>query len=330
MRQLQATALGAPQDVLTVADADEPPLAPGEIRIACHAVGLNFLDVTLCRGGYPGQAAPPFTPGVEVAGRVAEVGPGVPFREGDMVLACPAMPRGALGERVVIDASLAVPVPPDADPVQLAALPVTYQTAWFALRRAGLVKGETVLVHAAAGGVGVAVTQLATAWGARVIATAGGEHKLSVCLAQGATAAIDYEKDDFVREVTRLTGGHGADVVIDPVGGDVFARSLDCLAFEGRIVPAGTAGGRPPLVDPIALTGKNVSVVGLSWGSAYPWERPAEVRTAYAELISMLGSHVRPVIDRVVGLADAPVALADLEARRTVGKVVVRPAEDPS
>jgi len=243
MRQLQAKALGAPRDVLAVADADDPPLAPGEIRISCHAVGL----------------------------------------------------------------------------------PVTYQTAWFALRRAGLAAGETVLVHAGAGGVGVAVTQLATAWGARVIATAGGERKLAVCREQGAAEAIDYQKADFAREVARLTGGHGADIVIDPVGGDVFARSLDCLAFEGRIVPAGAAGGRPPLIDPMALTGKNVSVVGLSWGSAYPFERPAAVREAYQELIGMLGRQVRPLIDRVIGLAEVPAALTDLEERRTVGKVVVRP-----
>ena len=136
MRQLQAACLGAPQDVLAVVDADDPPLAPGEIRIACHAVGLNFLDITLCRGGYPGQPEPPLTPGVEVAGRVIEAAPGASVDVGDTVLACPALPRGALGERVVIDSSLAVPVPKDADPVLLAALPVTYQTAWFALRRA--------------------------------------------------------------------------------------------------------------------------------------------------------------------------------------------------
>jgi NADPH2:quinone reductase len=182
-----------------------------------------------------------------------------------------------------------------------------------------------VLVHAGAGGVGIAVTQLATAWGARVIATAGGPEKVAVCREQGAAAAIDYQTDDFVRAVTELTDGRGADVVIDPVGGDVFARSLNCLAFEGRIVPAGAAGGRPAPVDPLALTAANVSVVGLSWGSAYPYQRPAEVRAAYEELFGMLGTQVRPVIDRVIGLEEAPAALADLEARRTVGKIIVLP-----
>ncbi len=325
MRQLQAASLGAPRDVLAVVDADDPPLAPGEARLACHAVGLNFLDVTMCRGGYPGQPSPPFTPGVEVVGQVVETGPGAPVAVGQIVLACPAMPRGALGERVVIDAELTIPAPSGEDPVLLAALPVTYQTAWFALRRAHLATDETVLVHAGAGGLGVAATQLAGAWGARVIATAGGERKTSVCLAQGAVAAIDYQADDFVRAVAELTEGRGADVVIDPVGGDVFARSLDCLAFEGRIVSVGAAGGRPQAVEPLALTAANVTVIGLSWGSAYPYRRTAEVRAAYRELFGMLGCQVRPVIDRVIGLAEVPGALADLEARRTVGKIVVQP-----
>jgi NADPH2:quinone reductase len=324
MRQLQARRFGAPQDVLAVTDAEDAPLADGEVRLACHAVGLNFLDVLLCRGEYPGQQQP-VTPGVEVVGQIVEAAPGAAAAVGEIVLACPTLPRGALGERVVVSAALTIPVPPGADPVQLAALPVTYQTAWFALRRAALAEGETVLVHAGAGGVGIAVTQLATAWGARVIATAGGPEKVAVCREQGAAAAIDYQTDDFVRAVTELTDGRGADVVIDPVGGDVFARSLNCLAFEGRIVPAGAAGGRPAPVDPLALTAANVSVVGLSWGSAYPYQRPAEVRAAYEELFGMLGTQVRPVIDRVIGLEEAPAALADLEARRTVGKIIVLP-----
>jgi NADPH:quinone reductase len=324
MRQLQASCFGPPQDVLAVVDTDDPPLAAGEVRLACHAVGLNFLDVMLCRGEYPGQQSPPVTPGVEAVGQVVEVAPGVPMMVGQTVLACPTMPAGALGERVAVSAALTVPVPPGGDSVQLAALPVTYQTAWFALRRARLAEGDTVLVHGGAGGVGTAVTQLATAWGARVIATAGGADKVSVCLKQGAAAAIDYLTDDFTRAVAEFTNGRGVDVVIDPVGGAVFSRSLGCLALEGRIVPVGAAGGRPQPVDPLALSAANVSVVGLSWGSAYPYERPAEVRAAYAELLAMLGSQVRPVIDRVIGLEDVPAALADLEARRTIGKIVVR------
>jgi NADPH2:quinone reductase len=325
MRQLQAVQHGDPREVLALVDVEDPPLRRDEIRIACSAVGLNFLDVMLCRGTYPAQPPPPVTPGVEVAGRVVEAGAEAGFRVGDTVLACPTMPAGALGERVVVKAALAVAVPSDADPLQLAALPVNYQTAWFSLRRAQVTGGETVLVHAGAGGVGIAATQLATAWGARVICTAGGPRKTRLCLEQGADVAIDYTDEDFVARARELTDGRGVDIVLDPVGGEVFGRSLQCLAFEGRIVPIGAAGGLPDPVDPMALTAANVSVVGLSWGSAYPYRRPDEVRAVYGELVGMLGNQVRPVLDRVVDLAGTSDALGDLEARRTIGKIVVRP-----
>jgi NADPH2:quinone reductase len=327
MLQLQATRHGAPQDVLSVTDAHEPPLGSSDVRVSCEAVGLNFLDVMLCRGTYPQLPAPPYTPGVELVGTVVEVGPAASAVVGQRVLGCPALPRGALGERVVIDELLTVRVPDDADPVELAALPVNYQTAWFALRRAGLAAGDTVLVHAGAGGVGIATIQLAVAWGARVIATAGGTAKTQICLDQGAEVAIDYRNVDFRGAVWDLTSGRGVDVVIDPVGGDVFTRSLEVLALEGSIVPIGSAGGVAAPVDPMALTAANISVVGLSWGSTYPVQRPDAVHAVYRELFGMLGTSVRPVIDRVVGLDEAPGALADLEARRTVGKIVVRPQQ---
>jgi NADPH:quinone reductase len=240
------------------------------------------------------------------------------------VLACPAMPGGALGERVVVDAAVAVLVPEELDPVHVVALPVNYQTAWFALERASVTGGDTVLVHAGAGGVGVATTQLALARGAQVIAVAGGARKADLCRSQGAIA-VDHERDDFVHVVDEVTKGRGVDVVVDPVGGDVQARSMGCLAFEGRLVVVGAAGGPPPLVDPMRLAASNVSLVGLSWGSTYPWLRSAAVRDVYARLFSMLGSEVRPLVDRVVGLGQAAVALTDLANRRTIGKIVVRP-----
>jgi NADPH2:quinone reductase len=217
-----------------------------------------------------------------------------------------------------------VPVPDGLDPVQVAALPVNYQTAWFALERAAVRQGETVLVHAGAGGVGIATTQLAHARGARVIAVAGGERKTQLCRAQGAFA-VDHQREDFARVVHDVTDGRGVDVVIDPVGGEAQARSWSCLAFEGRLVVVGAAGGPPSPVDPMSLTAANVSVIGLSWGSTYPWRRPDAVRDVYGRLFQMLGTQVRPVLDRVVGLDQAAVALTDLANRRTVGKVVVTP-----
>lgn len=324
MRRIEADRFGPPTQVLRLVETAEPVAGPGRLLLHSEAVGLNFLDVMLCRGDYPGQEAPPVVPGVEVVGRVVEAAPGTSFTVGQRVLSCPAMPAGALGERVVVDAAVTVPVPDGLDPLQVAALPVNYQTAWFALERAAVRQGETVLVHAGAGGVGIATTQLARARGARVIAVAGGERKTQLCRAQGAVA-VDHQREDFVQVVHEVTDGEGVDVVVDPVGGEVQARSWSCLAFEGRLVVVGAAGGPPSLVDPMSLTAANVSVIGLSWGSTYPWRRPDAVRDVYDRLFRMLGTEVRPVLDRVVGLEQAAIALTDLANRRTVGKVVVTP-----
>lgn len=324
MRRIQADRFGPPTQVLRLVETAEPLVGPGQLLLRSEAVGLNFLDVMLCRGDYPGQEAPPVVPGVEVVGLVVEAGPGTPFRVGQRVLSCPAMPVGALGERAVVDAAVTVPVPDGLDPVQVAALPVNYQTAWFALERAAVRDGETVLVHAGAGGVGIATTQLAAARGARVIAVAGGERKTQMCRDQGAIA-VDHQREDFVQVVHEVTAGRGVDVVVDPVGGEVQGRSWSCLAFEGRLVVVGAAGGPPSPVDPMSLTAANVSVIGLSWGSTYPWQRPDAVRDVYGQLFRMLGTQVRPVLDRVVGLEQAALALTDLANRRTIGKVVVTP-----
>ncbi|RIV32705.1 NADPH:quinone oxidoreductase family protein [Micromonospora radicis] len=326
IRRLVAYRTGEPTQVLSVAELpDDPPPGPGEVQLAVRAVGLNFLDVSLCRGEYPVRPEPPMTPGVEAAGRIVAAGPGAEQLLGQEVIACPALPRGALGSTVTVDATLVVARPPTMEPTIAAALPVTYQTAWFALERARVTAGDVVLVHAGAGGVGIAVTQLAVARGARVIATAGSPAKTALCRAEGAAVAVDYTSEDFVAVVREATGGQGVDVVIDPVGGDVLARSLDCLAFEGRLVTVGAAGGAPPPVDPARLIAANADLVGLSWGSTYPWRRPAAVRAAYQTLFDLCAAGaVRPPVARVVSLAQTPQALDDLASRRTTGKIIVR------
>jgi NADPH:quinone reductase len=326
IRRLAAYEHGEPADVLSVAELpDDPPPGPGQVTVAVRAVGLNFLDVMLCRGTYPVRPEPPMTPGVEVAGRVVAAGPGAEHLSDVDIVACPALPHGALGDTVTLDAALATPLPAGFDPVVAAALPVTYQTAWWALERAGAGAGQTVLVHAGAGGVGIAATQLAVARGARVICTAGGAEKLAVCRDNGADLAVDYREEDFVAAVRDATGGTGVDVVLDPVGGDVFTRSLSCLDFEGRVVAIGAAGGPPPPVDPMALAAANATLIGLSWGSAYPWRRPERVRDVYAALFALCATgQVRPPVSRTATLDEAPAALSDLAARRTTGKIVVR------
>ncbi|MFD6565725.1 zinc-binding dehydrogenase [Micromonospora profundi] len=326
IRRLVAERTGEPADVLSVAELpDDPPPGPGEVRLAVRTVGLNFLDVLLCRGEYPVRPDPPMTPGVEAAGRVVAAGAGAEHLLGQEVVACPTLPRGALGTTVTVDAAVVVPRPYTVDPVTAAALPVTYQTAWFALERAGLTAGQTVLVHAGAGGVGIAAIQLAVARGARVFATAGGPAKTAICRDHGATLAVDYASEDFVAAVLKATDGRGVDVVVDPVGGDVFARSWECLAFEGRLVAVGTAGGAPPPVDPVRLMAANATLIGLSWGSRYPWQRASAVEAAYQELFDMCASGaVRPPVSRVVPLDEVPAALSELAARRTTGKIIVR------
>jgi NADPH:quinone reductase len=324
MRQLQAHAHGEPSDVLQLADVADAPLAATEVRIASDAVGLNFLDLMRCRGDYPLPPAFPLTFGVEVAGRVIEAGEEAGVAVGADVIACPTLPRGALGDHVVVDASYVVERPADVDAIDGAALPVTYQTAWFALRRARVGEGSTVLVTAGAGGVGVAATQLAVGLGARVIAAAGGPVKTAVCAEQGAAVTVDYLAEDLTAAVLDATGGRGVDVVVEQVGGAVFTQALDALAFEGTIVAIGAAGGAGASVDPMQLAARNVSVLGLSWGSTYPTRAPAAVVEAYRALFELHRSGtVRPVVSRVVGLDQTAEALAALGDRRTVGKLVV-------
>ncbi|HLU44721.1 MAG TPA: zinc-binding dehydrogenase [Natronosporangium sp.] len=330
MWRWQADRFGPPDQVLRLVEAPEdPPPGPGQVRLVVRAVGLNFLDVMVCRGEYPQQPPPPVTPGVEVVGQVVAAGPGAEALLGREVIACPTFPAGGLAEQVTVSVGLVVPRPPELPPVAAAGLPVIYQTAATALARAGLQAGQTVLVLAAAGGVGIATIQLARARGARVVAAAGGPEKLAYCREQGVDALVDYRQEDLAAAVRAATGGYGADVVVDPVGGELSARALDCLAFEGRLVAVGTAAGQPPPVDPTRLMASNQSVIGVSWGSSYPWRRPAQVAATYQELFELYRQGlVRPPVSRVVPFQSAASALADLAARRSTGKLVVEMGGD--
>ena len=242
--------LGDPSEVLRFEEVEAVPPGPGQVVVEVSACAVNFADTLLCRGTYQDKPPLPFTPGLEVCGRVVEVGPAVEGARrapapGDKVLALPTLPHGGLATRALAAVSDTFAVPEDLDDTVGAALPVTYQTGWFGLHhRAGLEAGETVLVHAGAGGVGSAAIQLAKAAGARVIATAGGPEKVRLCRDLGADAAVDYRADDFVAATLDLTDGRGADVIYDSVGGDTFDRSRRCIAFEGRLVVVGFAGGR--------------------------------------------------------------------------------------
>lgn len=321
VRAWQVHELGEPADVLRLEDVPEPVAGPGMLRLRVDAVALNFPDVLLCRGHYQEKPALPFTPGLEVCGTVLD-GP----RAGERVLAGPGLPRGGMAEQVVVPEVAALPVPPEMTPAQAASLLITYHTGHVGLhRRARLQAGETLLVHAGAGGVGSAAIQLGLAAGARVIATAGGPDKVRVCRELGADVVVDYLAEDFVAVVKDATAGRGADVVYDSVGGDVFDRSRRCIAFEGRLLVVGFAAGRIPEVPANHLLLKNYSVVGLHWG-LYRQHDPALLAQTQDALLALHGTgQVAPLVGAELPLEQAPEALTRLGDRGTVGKVVLLP-----
>ncbi|WP_369134962.1 NADPH:quinone oxidoreductase family protein [Modestobacter sp. I12A-02662] len=318
MRAWRVHSLGDPAEVLSLDEVDRPEPGPGQLLVRVRAAGLNFPDVLMTRGLYQERPPLPFTPGVELCGEV--VG------SGQRVLGAPSGGPGAFAEYALVDAAAAWPVPADMSDEQAASLYLTHQTGFVGLhRRAGLQAGEWLLVHAGAGGVGSAAIQLGKAAGARVIATAGGERKTEVCRQLGADHVIDYTDEDFVPLVKDITGGHGADVVYDPVGGDVFDGSRRCIAFEGRIVVVGFTSGRIPQVPANHALVKNYSVVGLHWG-LYRKHDPARIGMVHEELCRLFADGaIDPLVGQVLPLAQLPVAMAAIADRSTVGKVVLRP-----
>src|SRR5215210_6052815 len=254
MRAWQVHELGDPQEVLKLEEVE--------------AAALNFFDILLCKGEYQERPDLPFTPGAEVSGPIVEAGEGVDLAVGTRVLVTPPLPKGGYAEKVAAPADGSVFYIPDEMPTQAAAaLHLAYQTAHFGLhRRADLREGETVLVHAGAGGVGSAAIQVARAAGARVIATAGGPEKVEVCEKRGAEVAVNYREENFVDVVKEATEERGADVIFDPVGGEVFDLSRRCVAFEGRIVIVGFTSGSIADAPTNHLLVKNYSVLGLHWG----------------------------------------------------------------
>lgn len=327
MRAWQVRELGDPRDALRLVETEDPPEAgPGEVVVEVEAAAMNFFDILLCRGEYQEKPDLPFTPGAEVAGTVSGAGDGVDLETGRRVIATPPLPRGGFAERIVAPASAVFPIPDSMPFEKAAAMHIVYQTAYFALhRRAALREGETVLVHAGAGGVGSAAIQLAKAAGARVIATAGGSEKVEVCRKLGADVAVDYREEDFIGAVKGATDGRGADVVFDPVGGDVFDGSRRCVAFEGRIVVIGFAGGRIAEAPTNHLLVKNYSVVGLHWG-LYAKVMPHLIPETHEQLVGLYeGGKIDPLIHSTVPFGELPDGLDLLGGRGTYGKLVTKP-----
>ena len=326
MKAWQVTQLGEPSDVLALVDIDPPTPGPGAVLVRVDAVGLNFPDILLCQGKYQERPELPFTPGLEVAGTILEIGEGATAAVGDRVYGSPGLPNGGCAELAVLGPGGYFATPAGMDDVTASSWFITYQTAHVALhRRAAIEPGETLLVHAGAGGVGSAAIQVGKAAGATVIATAGGPAKVEVCEKLGADAVIDYSSEDIATRVKELTHGAGADVIFDPVGGSVFEASTKCVAFEGRILVIGFAGGEMASAATNHALVKNYSIDGVHWG-LYRLRAPEVIgRTADALATLFASGEVAPLISEVCGMDELPAALTRLGARGTVGKVVLTP-----
>jgi NADPH2:quinone reductase len=256
---------------------------------------------------------------------VREVGEGVEgFSAGDRVFAVPNI--GGFAEVAVAPAAGAYRLPAGMSFAEGAALPIVYSTSYLGLvHRANLRPGEDLLVHAAAGGVGISALQIGRALGARVIATAGGPDKLAIARQNGADEVVDYSEEDFAERVVALTGGKGADVIYDSVGGDVFDRSLKCIAWNGRLLVIGFASGRIPEVRLNRILLKNIAVTGLHWG-AHLEKEPERVRESFDALVELQAAgKIEPVVYKTYGLGELPVALQALASRKTYGKLIVAP-----
>jgi NADPH2:quinone reductase len=327
MKSWQVSRYGEPEEVLALAEVPSPVPGPGQLLVKVLAAAANFPDVLLCRGSYQVRPPLPFTPGVELCGEVVATGPEVAgFAPGDRVMGGAMLPAGAFAEYALMDAKRAMPAPPGLDDAEAAPFHLTYQTGWFGLhRRANLAAGETLLVHAAAGGVGSGAIQLGKAAGARVIGVTGGPQKAALARELGADLVVDRYEEDFVTVVKEATNGRGADVVYDPVGGEAFQKSTKCIAFEGRILIVGFASGVIPSAALNHALVKNYSILGLHWG-LYDRLDPAAVRACHDELsrLAAAGS-IRPLITERLSLADVPDGLRRLGAGTTSGRLVFQP-----
>jgi NADPH2:quinone reductase len=324
MRAILVDRLMTPEE-LVVREIDPPRIADDEVRIGVRAAGCNFSDLLMLKGEYQVKPPLPFVPGGEVAGVVMEVGSAVAgLAVGNRVLSRCAL--GGYAEQVAAPAATTYRIPDALSFEAGAAMPTVYPTSYAALVwRAPLARGETLLVHAAAGGVGLAAVQIGKALGARVLATAGGEEKLEVARRTGADVAIDYRAEDFVARVLEETGGRGADVIYDSVGGETTDRSLRCIAWNGRLLVIGFASGTIPEIAMNRVLLKNISLVGVHW-SAYPEREPERVDECFEGLFAMAESGgIDPLVSARHPLEQAGTALRDLGSRRTTGKVVLLP-----
>ncbi len=327
MRAVLCHRWGGPSD-LTLSEVETPVPGPGEVLIAVRAAGLNFADTLMIAGKYQEKPPFPFAPGLEAAGVVESLGPGVEGpAPGTRVLAL--CDRGAYAEHLVARAADVFAIPEAMDFVTAAGFPITYGTAHGALSwRADLQPGEALLVHGASGGAGLAALEVGKAMGATVIATARGAEKLAVARDHGADHLIDTGHEDIRERVKVLTDGRGADVVFDPVGGPVFEASLRSAAWGARLLVIGFAAGTVQQIPANILLVKNLSAVGLYWGG-YRRQAPEMLREQCTQLFAWFeAGRLKPHVSHRFELSHAAAALELLLSRKATGKVVLTMGAD--
>jgi NADPH:quinone reductase len=324
MKAILCSRFGGPDD-LTLSDVPDPVAASGQVVVKVAAAALNFFDTLIIAGKYQTKPAFPFSPAAEFAGTVESIGPGVTaFVPGDRVAAF--IGYGAARERVVLDAGRLAMLPHDLDFARAAGLMVTYGTTYYALKdRAQLRPGEILAVLGAAGGTGLAAIELGKLLGARVIACASSADKLAFARQHGADETVNYADEDLKDALRRLTGGHGVDVIYDPVGGPYAEPALRSIAWQGRFLVVGFAAGDIPRLPLNLVLLKSCDVRGVFFG-AWAERDPAGNRANIAELLrwcaeGKLSAHIHAVY-RLEETAEAIKALAD---RKVMGKVIIRP-----
>ncbi len=323
MKAVLCRAFGGP-DALTFEDVASPPVGPGEVRIRIRACGLNFADTLMIAGQYQVKPPFPFTPGIEIAGEIAEIGAGVATLRPGMRVIAYLRAAGGFAEELVVSDALVVPIPDAMDFVTAAAFPVAYGTSHFALTHRGHLRaGETLLVLGAAGGVGLTAVEIGKHLGARVIAAAGSAEKCAIAREHGADEVIDYRRESIRDRVRALTGGAGVDVVYDPVGGDAFDQALRAVNWEARMLIVGFASGRVPAIPANLVLVKNVSIIGVVWG-AQSERDPASSAGKLRELLRWWEQgRLRPRVSTTFPLSNVAEAMRALLSREHAGKIVL-------
>lgn len=326
MQQMNAIAITEPggPKVLQPVQRPIPEPGPGEVRIAVRAAGVNRPDVLQRQGAYPPPKGASDLPGLEVAGTIDALGEGVSrWSAGNQV--CALVPGGGYAEYCIVHASNCLPLPAGLTFTEAAAIPETFFTVWHnVFERGGLKRGETMLVHGGASGIGTTAIQLAVAFGARVIVTAGTDEKCKACVALGAHRAINYRSEDFVDAVKNATDGRGADVILDMVGGDYIDRNYSAAAIDGRIVQIAFLKGRKVEVDFSKLMMKRLTHTGSTL-RARSVEFKARLASELDEAVWPLLEQrkVAPVVDMIFPLADAWRAHERMEESAHTGKIVL-------